>query len=395
MKRLVSIFLITAMLCCYSTFAESFGDKTRNLIQKLNAQLEYKGVLNTEDLFIPPQEAVYNETYITNSETVDIYSILHRASNSNEIDTCVFATNTPENLFLAFNCCTILSLLTLTVDPNATGWVDLKDGADDAYNKLLTWLDGIAMDAQSAFYSEREYISPSLYTDFFTAQVKIEISEGYPLGTVTYVFEDKQPASFNTVYGNTPSASISDVMYVVNCQEWVSLRERANATSDRLAQVPFGATVTNVQDAGNGFYRCSYNGITGYIQARYLSVSPDYAPVRNMSTPYKGTAEQPWPDDDFWTMYPDYISFKGTRYASNSKTKTVGDYLFSVGSNSYKVVNCDSFVNLREEANAYSDSICEVPKGAKIQVNGELNGWMLCRYDGRYGWIKSGYLKKN
>jgi len=35
-----------------------------------------------------------------------------------------------------------------------------------------------------------------------------------------------------------------------------------------------------------------------------------------------------------------------------------------------------------------------VPKGAMVDVNGELNNWMLCRYKGHYGWIKAGFLTR-
>lgn len=62
--------------------------------------------------------------------------------------------------------------------------------------------------------------------------------------------------------------------YVVNCDEWVSLRLYPDTSSDRLAKVPFGAKVNDCFEADNGFYYCEYNGTTGYILSKYLSSSP-------------------------------------------------------------------------------------------------------------------------
>lgn len=59
-------------------------------------------------------------------------------------------------------------------------------------------------------------------------------------------------------------------MQITNCEEWVSLREHEFSSSDRLAKVPYNATVTNCSPAMNGFIRCTYNGITGYIPQKYL-----------------------------------------------------------------------------------------------------------------------------
>lgn len=59
--------------------------------------------------------------------------------------------------------------------------------------------------------------------------------------------------------------------YVVNCSEWVSLREHADSASQRLLRVPLGARVTDVYDTIFDFYLCDYNGETGFIMKKYLS----------------------------------------------------------------------------------------------------------------------------
>lgn len=59
--------------------------------------------------------------------------------------------------------------------------------------------------------------------------------------------------------------------YVVNCNEWVSLREHADTSSRRLMKVPLGAKVTDCYDTSFDFYLCEYRGQMGFIQKRYLS----------------------------------------------------------------------------------------------------------------------------
>lgn len=62
--------------------------------------------------------------------------------------------------------------------------------------------------------------------------------------------------------------------YVVNCDEWVSLREHADTSSSRLAKVPLGARVVSVYDTIFDFYLCEYNGEVGFILKKYLSPNP-------------------------------------------------------------------------------------------------------------------------
>ena len=62
-------------------------------------------------------------------------------------------------------------------------------------------------------------------------------------------------------------------MYVVNCEEWVSLRAAPDTSAERLAKVPLGAEVTGCVSAANGFIACSYAGQAGYILDDHLSDS--------------------------------------------------------------------------------------------------------------------------
>ena len=61
-------------------------------------------------------------------------------------------------------------------------------------------------------------------------------------------------------------------MRVVNCRDYVSLREKRAASSKRLAKVPLGAQVLAFPEAGeeNGFIQCVYHDQYGYILSKYL-----------------------------------------------------------------------------------------------------------------------------
>ena len=63
-------------------------------------------------------------------------------------------------------------------------------------------------------------------------------------------------------------------MRVVNCKEWVSLREKPDASSECLVEVPLGAVVANCANASKAFIYAEYGGLSGYIMSQYLEVVP-------------------------------------------------------------------------------------------------------------------------
>lgn len=66
-------------------------------------------------------------------------------------------------------------------------------------------------------------------------------------------------------------------MKVVNCKEWVSLRLKPDQDSKRLKKVPLDAIVTDCEKKNATWTRATYEGVTGYIQTRYLTVVEDVA----------------------------------------------------------------------------------------------------------------------
>ncbi|MBR6442197.1 MAG: hypothetical protein IKS46_00805 [Clostridia bacterium] len=76
-------------------------------------------------------------------------------------------------------------------------------------------------------------------------------------------------------------------MRIINCREYVSLRERPDKTSRVLAKVPLDAVVQNCNNNVDKylpgkykkqfklFIRCEYDGIEGYILKKHLKAAPD------------------------------------------------------------------------------------------------------------------------
>ena len=76
------------------------------------------------------------------------------------------------------------------------------------------------------------------------------------------------------------SLSANAQMYyatVVNCNEWISLREYPSTSAPRITKIPLGATVKvyiayddDQACPRNGFYYCEYGGHFGYCLQAYL-----------------------------------------------------------------------------------------------------------------------------
>ena len=61
----------------------------------------------------------------------------------------------------------------------------------------------------------------------------------------------------------------------------------------------------------------------------------------------------------------------------------------------YRVVNVQSFVNLREGPSTDTDILAEVPKGSAVRYTGKTDeGFMRVEYDGKTGYILEKYLEK-
>lgn len=67
------------------------------------------------------------------------------------------------------------------------------------------------------------------------------------------------------------STSATQVLFVANCNQSVTLRKSPSVYADEITQIPLGQGVVIIDEAENGFYRVGYGKYDGYVLADYLS----------------------------------------------------------------------------------------------------------------------------
>ena len=234
--------------------------------------------------------------------------------------------------------------------------------------------------------------------------------------------------------GITPAhaVGVTDVMVVANCSEWVSLRESPDTSSKRLKTVRLGELVQDCTSAPNDFIYCFYDGAWGYILSQYLRPT-DFSPSEGFTgnqmvvnckewvsmrekpdTSFKRLTKVPlgavvtscvaWYGDYIYCEYKGYKGYISTAYLRSAMynvqkrndkvvSEAAGKYPAIVGR--MQVVNCTSWVSLREKASASSARITKVELGEYVdqcvQVSGEF---IYCHYNGLWGYIQCQYLQQ-
>lgn len=147
-------------------------------------------------------------------------------------------------------------------------------------------------------------------------------------------------------------SAATDVKYkmrVVNCKEWISLRESPSTSSARIVQIPLGAEVGFIENAGNGFYRITYNGKAGYALAEYLT---DGAEIERGAP-------------------------------------------LSADGNQLTVVNCQEWVSLRATPSTSAERLATVNLGESVTYVADApNGFTQVSYGGKTGYILTQYLAR-
>ena len=125
------------------------------------------------------------------------------------------------------------------------------------------------------------------------------------------------------------------------------LRSEASTSSSTLAQAPKGSTVTVEEDAGNGWYKVTYGGRTGYMSGEWLTVAAAAA------APSGPAADAP-----------------------------IGTAVVTAGS-----------LRLRSAASTSSSTLAQAPKGSTVTVEEDAgNGWYKVTYGGKTGYMSGEWL---
>ena len=147
----------------------------------------------------------------------------------------------------------------------------------------------------------------------------------------------------------TANTQVLTTLYVVNCNESITLRTADSTSAKEIRQIPLGAAVSLMENASNGFYKVSYNGSTGYALASYLSVDP----------------------------YDHYVA-----------STTAADLSWRG-----KVVRCNEFITLRKTPSTKGEELIKIPLGAIVTVySGADNGFYYINYGGIEGYALASYI---
>ena len=221
------------------------------------------------------------------------------------------------------------------------------------------------------------------------------------------------------------AVTVSDVMCVYNCSEWVSLRETPDTSAKRLAKVYLGELVTDCQEAANNFIQCEFGGKVGYILATYLKTTPfssgEAFPGNQMvvnCSEWVSMRESPDSSSKQLTRVPlgaivtscvaymgsfvycEYKGYKGyisTTYLKNANYSASKQDQSVVEKNAGKyppingpmvVVNCNEWVTLREKASTAAARLARVPLGAQVTGCVQVSDtFIYCSYGGLWGYI--------
>ena len=138
-----------------------------------------------------------------------------------------------------------------------------------------------------------------------------------------------------------PAPGPGEKGYIANCRNSVNVRKKATSASTKLGTLKKGAEIIITGTSGK-WTQIAYKGGVAYVFSQYVS----------------GVK----PDEDV-----------------AGKTATI--------------VNCKSFVNVREKANSSSKKLGTAKKGATYTVKGLSGNWVQVNYDGKTAYIYKRYVK--
>ena len=114
------------------------------------------------------------------------------------------------------------------------------------------------------------------YISYAAGEMQYEQTAPDTDSTEMALYEQTAPDTDSTemaLYEYTEEETVANeyrTMYVVNCNESITLRTSPSTSASEICQIPLGATVSYVESAANGFYKVVYLGNTGYALASYL-----------------------------------------------------------------------------------------------------------------------------
>ncbi len=201
--------------------------------------------------------------------------------------------------------------------------------------------------------AEGDYISADLnITELYSKDLTDEQREEVDIMKQTIDTAQLQTPEVQYVTA-APSSNTSVIAtyYVVNCRESITLRAAPSTSAAEIVQIPLGAPVGYIENAGNGFYKINYNGRVGYSLAAYLSASKQDA-IRDQQPP------------------------------AGNNTRTA------------RVVNANEYITLRSTPSTSASEVTKIPAGAYVTYLGRESGdFYYIEYNGMRGYGLKSYLQ--
>ena len=185
------------------------------------------------------------------------------------------------------------------------------------------------------------------------------------------------------------------------------MRKSATASSKALLVVPAKKTVTVNSTSNSKWYKCTYNGKTGYIYSKYLQGRTE---THILAEALKMRSSMSKANDKNVIK----ILAKGTKVTVLSKEKNEWLRVSAAGKTGYiksghftddtsrigigavvkQTKTTKTALNLRKGPSASTKIILVIPANKKVTVTAmEAGGWYKVTYNGKTGYVKGTYLK--
>ncbi len=179
-------------------------------------------------------------------------------------------------------------------------------------------------------------------------------------GTVGYMFSKYLKVTPNPAPEPTPKTYIGKLN---TGGASLNMRSGPGTNYSKVGSIPASATLT-ITGSENGWYKTSYNGVTGYVSGDYVTVTESPAENTTPSTPT--TPETP----------------------SEPKNETPASSTIGTG----KLDTDGSSLNMRSGPGTSYSKVGSIPAGTTLTITGKENGWYKTSYKGVTGYVSGQYV---
>ena len=204
---------------------------------------------------------------------------------------------------------------------------------------------------------------------------------------------------------------------IVNCKEWVNVREEASSKSRLLGKANKGETYTVLGKSGD-WVKIDFDGEDGYVYKSYIRVkgTPVDTPVegktakivnckkmvnvrseassnsRLLGTAKKGETFKVLATAGDWVKIVYQEDKAGYVFSTYVKITDEGGEEPTEGKVG-KIVNCRKMANVRAKATSNSKLLGTVKKGETYKVLGKSGDWVKIAYHGKEGYVFKRYIR--